>query len=339
MKLKEYQGKELLKKYGIKIPKGQVISSIKTLKKPDKECVVKAQLLTGKRWKSGGIKISEPEQTADTCKRMLENPINGERVEEVLVEEKLAIAKEMYLSITIDRFNQNYLLLYSHHGGSYVEEIIKENPDIIKRLNFTKPDEKELKKIIDTKEIIPIAKRLFDLVKKENALLAEINPLVITDKREFIAADAKIILDDNALNLEKDKLNYVKLEGDIGIIGNGAGLVMATLDTFKQLGGNPACFLDLSGGTGAEIMKKALQAVLANPKVRALFINIFAGITRCDEIANGIVDYLGEENPSVPIIVRMVGTNEQTGRQVLEQKGIKVVESMEDGVKQVLKEI
>ncbi len=339
MKLKEYQGKELLKKYGIKIPKGQVISSIKTLQRPDKECVIKAQLLTGKRWKSGGVKFSEPGQTADICRKILETPVNGEKVEEVLVEERLAIEKEIYLSITIDRFNQDYLLIYSHHGGAYIEETIKKKPNTIKRLNFTKLDEKELRKTINTKEVIAIAKKLFDLVKKENALLAEINPLVMTNKGEFIAADAKIILDDNALNLEKGRLSYVKLEGDIGIVGNGAGLVMATLDTFKQLGGEPACFLDLSGGTGADAMKTALQTVLANPKVKVLFINIFAGITRCDEIANGIIDYLGEEKISVPVVVRMAGTNEQTGRQMLEQKGIKSVESMEEGVKQILREI
>jgi len=270
---------------------------------------------------------------------MLGSKVNGEKVNAVLVEEKLDIAKELYLSITVDRFNQNYVLVFSEKGGMDIEEVARTNPKAVKKINFNELDQNKISKIIHDKKVISFANKLWQIVKKENALLAEINPLVITKNKKYIAVDSKIILDDNALNLKqlRKDLNYVELEGDIGIIGNGAGLVMATLDSVQEFGGKPACFLDLGGGTGPDVVQKAIRKVLSNPKVRTLFINIFAGITKCDDIANGIVEYKKQNKINIPISVRMGGTNEKLGREILEKHKIRVGKSMEEGVKQIVR--
>ncbi len=343
MRLKEYQGKEIFKAYGIPVPESWVISNPspeildKIANAKQKQFVVKAQVLGGKRNKIGGIITADSKEgIREAYNTMAKNRVlQGFR--EVLVETRLDIAKELYLAITIDRFNKNYALIYSETGGVDIEDTARKDGGAIRKANFFELDETVVSAIIKENKIKEIALKLWNIVKEKNALLAEINPLVLTAKGEYVAADSKIIIDENAddFKTKKDRISYVKLGGDIGIIGNGAGLVMATIDTVKQFGGEPACFLDLGGGADAEAMQKAMKTVLSK-KPRALFINIFAGITRCDEIAKGITNYKKENDIRIPVIVRIAGTNEKEGEELLKKEGIIAVKDMEDGIKKAV---
>lgn len=339
MKLLEFEGKNLFKKYDIPIANGVVVNSTSKdmiagilQKVAGRELVVKAQVLSGKRGKAGGIKIVPRDGLSEACRTLLGSQLNGERIDRLLIEEKLDIQEEHYLSIMIDSFNKEYVLLYSKSGGMNVEDAGK---DTAKRINFFDLRINDIRQLISEKELQSIAFNLWKLFKSENCTLAEINPLVHTKSRRYIAADSKVIIDDNAIKLRAPEivdLNYVKLEGDIGIIGNGAGLVMATVDALSHFGGKPACFLDVGGGANPDIIQKSIKKALSNAKLKALFINVFAGITKCDDIASGIMNI----QTKVPIIVRMNGTNEQTGRQILEKAGINVVDSMEAGIKKAI---
>ncbi len=342
MRLKEYQGKEIFREYGIPVPKSWVISSLspevldEIAKSKQKQFVVKAQVLSGKRNRIGGIITADSkDRIQEAYDTMAKNrALQGFR--EVLVETRLDIAKELYLAVTIDRFNKNYVLVYSETGGMDIEDRARKDPGAIRKANFFELD-KTVLAIIKENKIKEIALKLWSIVKEKNALLAEINPLVLTAEGEYVAADSKIVIDENAANskTKKDRISYVELGGDIGIIGNGAGLVMATVDAVKQFGGEPACFLDLGGGAGAETMQKAIKTALSK-KPRALFINIFAGITRCDEIAKGIANYKKGNDVRIPVIVRMAGTNEREGGELLKKEGIIVVKDMEEGVRKAV---
>ncbi len=342
MKLLEFEGKNLFQKYKIPIAAGVVVSSAsedaiaEVLQKvASPECVVKAQVLSGKRGMAGGIKIvqNSADSVAKACRTLLGSQLNMESINKLLVEEKLDIQEESYLAITIDCFNKNYVLLYSKTGGINVED--ETNKSLVKKLNFFELKLDELQKIIPDLGVCAIALKLWELVKTEKCILAEINPLVQTKKGKYIAADSKIIIDDNALKLlpEKIDLNYVELDGNIGIIGNGAGLVMATLDAIAHFGGKPACFLDVGGGANSDIVQKSIKKALSNKKVSTLFINIFAGITQCNEIASGIINAVPK---NIPVVVRIAGTNEQIGRSMLEKAGINVVDTMEMGIKKAI---
>jgi succinyl-CoA synthetase beta subunit len=318
MRLKEYQGKELFRRYGIPVPQGKVITSVQDIKG-----IAKAQVLAGKRGKMGLIKEATPENLKELFKHC----------SEVLVEERLAIEKEFYLALTIDRIEKEIVVLFSEEGGMDIEEGHKVMQYPYGK-GFPKP------------EFIPIIESMHKLMREQDAILVEINPLVLV-KGRLIAADAKIILDDNAphegfgderTGIEQEAasygLSYVGLDGDIAIIGNGAGLVMATLDTITYFGGKAANFLDLGGGADNERMAKALELVTRS-KPRVVFINIFGGITRCDEIAEGLV--AAKERIKVPLVVRMIGTNEREAKIMLTEHGIKSFDSMEECARMAVK--
>jgi len=308
MRLKEFQAKEIFKKYGIKVPTSFLYKN----QDIPKNYLAKAQVLHGKRGKQGLIQ----EATKENIKKL-------QKYGEVLIEEKIEHKKEYYLAITIDRIKKDFIILFSKEGGIEIEELP------IKKFNNIQ----EL-----PKEIQPIAEKLLKIIEEEKATLAEINPLIKKDNK-LIALDAKIILsgkDQPETEIEKiaqeKGINYVELKGDIAIIGNGAGLVMTTLDLIKHFNGKAANFLDIGGGADKNTMETALNIVLKK-QPKKLFINIFGGITRCDEIAKGLVEYKKDNKIEIPIIVRLIGTNEKQGQEILEKNNIKFVTSMEEGAR------
>lgn len=367
MNLKEHQGKKLFSKFNIRVPKGIVINQDDNLDPQIfsdlqvDELVLKAQIPFGKRGKSGGILFANKDDFKTKAQELLAKTIHGFKVNQLWAEEKLSIAKEFYLSITLSRTDKSYMLVFSPEGGVDIEEIAEKTPNKIIKVALKENWEKEFLKKAQplqltekTKQgIIEISKKLQKLANND-VTLAEINPLILTEDQELIAADAKVTLDSNALfrhqeyqvkdkkavGLEEEAkkmgLAYVQLKGDIGIIGNGAGLVMCTLDTIAHFGGKPANFLDIGGGANKEKMTKALKIVLKNPKCRSVFINIFGGITKCNEVAQGIVNYLNENNLDIPATVRLVGTNEKQGQEILKSAGIQFYQDMEKAAMQAV---
>jgi len=349
MKLFEYQAKEIFARYGIPVPPGTVITQPGevdnlSLKYP---VVLKAQVLVGGRGKAGGIKIAgSPQEARAHAEAILGMTIKGERVRALLVAEAVDIEKEYYLAFTVDRSARRVVAVASEAGGVDIEEVARTTPEKIVKapvdpyLGFQPFQARALGRRLGLTgrtltEFAGIAYSLYRLLREEDAELAEINPLALTNGR-LVAIDAKLILDDNAAYRHPDRpadqemtelermakehdLSYVELDGDIAIIGNGAGLVMSTLDMVAHFGGRPANFLDVGGGASTEAMKQALAIATRKPGIRALFVNIFGGITRCDDIARGIV----ENRPSVPMVVRLTGTNEEEGRAILEAQGIR----------------
>ncbi len=345
MKLLEHEGKSIFKKHGIAVPESVVTSSSKDFRElKAKEVVVKAQVLVGGRGKAGGIKTAK-DDVKGIINEVLSMEIKGEKVKEVLVEEKLDIEEELYLSVTVDRASKGLTLLYSSEGGVDIEEVAAKSPDKVLKVQADSLDKIPL-------EVRTIAKKLYEISKELDAELVEINPLVRAGGR-LVAADAKVIIDDNALfrheefrkkekvqtKIEKmaadSGLQYVELEGDIAIIGNGAGLVMSTLDVLDHFGGKPANFLDVGGGASVEKMEDAMEITLTK-KPKGIFINIFGGITRCDEIAKGLVNYAKEKGVKVPMVVRLIGTNEEEGKKILNDAGISSLDSMEGCAKKIV---
>lgn len=358
VKLKEYQGKEIFKKYGIPVPKGVVVSSLDGLEEKIKQLrsadlAVKSQILVAGRKKAGGIKFADRDNIKEVASSLFGTKIKDMKVEELLIEEKLEIDKEYFLSLVIDRSDKAIYLIASLEGGVDIEEVSKTHPEKITKISLADEGqiEKALSKFPNGNEFLTIAKNLYRISKDYDAELVEINPLVKC-KGRLIAADSKIIIDDNSLfrhpefeskigltemeaEAAKYGLNYVELKGDIGVIGNGAGLVMATLDVLDYYGGKAANFLDVGGGASVDRMEKALEIVMTkNPK--KILINIFGGITRCDEIAWGIVNYKKKRSIKIPMVVRMIGTNEREAKEVLEKNGICSMDSMEDAIKKVV---
>ncbi|PIX32163.1 ADP-forming succinate--CoA ligase subunit beta [Candidatus Bathyarchaeota archaeon CG_4_8_14_3_um_filter_42_8] len=374
MKLFEYEAKNILTKYGIPTPNGGLATNpsqahevVSKLKPP---FVVKAQVLVAGRGKAGGIlfsdSIGEVEKDAEKLLRM---QIKGIPVKSVWIEEKIQIKKELYFGITIDRFNQSYVAIASSVGGMEIEEIATKAPEKIihfpinPQQGFHSFHARQMARKMgyagnQLSELGRIFERLYCVGMDYDAELIEMNPLAETVDGKFVAADARIILDDNALfrhqeykkrllegeseltpqeiEATKNDLAYVKLDGDIGVIGNGAGLVMATLDTIQYYGGKPANFLDVGGGAPAEKIAAALKIVLSDPKVKALFINILGGITRCDEVARGILEAEQKIGATKPMVIRLVGTNEEEGKRILTEEGIHVLESMEEAAQRVV---
>jgi len=374
MKLFEYEAKNILTKYGIPTPNGGLATNasqaheVATKLKPP--FVVKAQVLVAGRGKAGGILFAD--SIADVEKateKLLSMQIKGIPVRNVWIEEKVQIKKELYFGITTDRFNQSYVAIASTIGGMEIEEVAAEAPEkiikfpinpqhgfrsfharhIARKMGYAGSQVSELGRIFE---------RLYCVGMDYDAELIEMNPLVETADGKFVAADARIIIDDNALfrhqeykkrllegeselspqeiEAMKNDLAYVKLDGDIGVIGNGAGLVMATLDTIQYYGGKPANFLDVGGGAPAEKIAIALKIVLSDPKVKALFINILGGITRCDEVARGILEAEQKIGATKPMVIRLVGTNEAEGKRILTEAGIHVLESMEEAAQRAV---
>ena len=361
MRLYEFEGKEIFSRYGIKIPRGAVASSPEEVEKAidtvGLPAVLKAQVLVGGRGKAGGIRIARSrEEAVKIAKEMLGSEIRGVKVKRLLIEEAVQIAKEIYLSITIDRSVRKYVILGSLEGGVDIEEIAARKPESIARI-YIEPlvglRSYHVRALSDfmgfsgelASKLGSIVSALYKIMIDYDADLVEINPLALTEGQDLVALDAKITIDDNALYrhqdlaslLEKDPrdmdedeviarkhgFSYVKLEGDIGIMGNGAGLTMASMDLVKLYGGRPASFLDIGGGASRERVKAALTILLRRPDIKSIFINIYGGITRCDEVAMGIVEAIRETESNKKIFVRLVGTREEEGKKILVENGIR----------------
>jgi succinyl-CoA synthetase beta subunit len=354
VKLYEFQAKEVFAGAGIPIPRGRMASTpaeVEAIARDLGRCVVKAQVHVGGRGKAGGIKVvNTPAAARAAAEGMLGKPLKGLIVHHVLVEEALPIASEYYLSVIIDRTTKRPVMIASAMGGVDIEEVAASTPEKIARLVIDPaygPLGFELRRLSEgagfdpraSRGVMDIATRLYHVFATTDASLAEINPLVVTDQGAVIAADAKYDVDDNALyrqqalagyreESEEDEIeaeahrrgvNYVRLPGgDIGIIGNGAGLVMSTLDLVTRHGGKPANFLDVGGGASAESVREALSIVLMDPNVKGVLFNIFGGITRGDLVAQGILDAVGTMDIKVPMVVRMAGTRAKEGLALLE---------------------
>ncbi len=373
MKLFEFEAKNILKNYNIPIPQGNIASSVEEAAeiagKLGGTVVLKSQVLISSRGKSGGIVfVSNATEARKSAQALIGNAIRGNRVDRLLVEQKLDITRELYTSVTIDRSARRYVVLASTEGGVDIEEVAQTAPEkIIKHQvdplsGFRSKDALEMLDSFgmnqeDTAMVADILAAMYQLATSYDAELVEINPLVKTASGAFAAADARIIIDDNAIFRHpefKDKslirpedtaleaearrqgLIYVELDGEIGIIGNGAGLVMATLDLVHLFGGKPANFLDIGGGAQAEVVKQALMLVMSKPEVKAVLVNILGGITRCDLVAQGVVTALGESEIKKPIAVRMMGTNEEEGTRILSKAGINSYPNLEEAIKKVL---
>lgn len=347
MKLHEYEAKSIFCDFGIPIPRGQKVTTpaqaYQAADEINEDVVLKAQILVGGRGKAGGIQFAKDADEAEKVARdLLALTIKDLPVKTLLLEEKLQIEKELYLGMTIDRGSQQAVIMMSSEGGVDIEEVARETPEKIVThhlhpLQAFYPY--QARQLIDglglaNSYVNPLSQfilKLYRVFTEKDAEIAEINPLVITPKGIF-AADAKLIIDDDALfrqrsfQKEMERMPYVELEGSIGCIVNGAGLAMSTMDTLKEFGGEPANFLDIGGGASAEVMEEALKRVVVHPGVKVILINILGGITRCDEIARGILKVL--EKMEVPVVVRLRGTNEEEGLRLLQDAGLQVESSM-----------
>ncbi len=377
MDLFEYQGKQLFADHGVPIQQGRVATTPQEARAIAAEfiaagkpgVVIKAQVKVGGRGKAGGVKLaSTPDEAQEKAERILGMDIKGHTVRSVLVAEDIDIAQEYYLSFLLDRADRTFLSLCSVEGGVEIEEVARTNPEALARIPvspLTGADAAKAAEIVAAGRLpeearagaAGLAERLWDVFTGEDATLVEVNPLVLTGDGRVIALDAKVTLDDNAAfrhdwgqfadpgaadpleaRAKEKHLNYVKLDGQVGIIGNGAGLVMSTLDVVayagEEFGGvRPANFLDIGGGASAEVMANGLEIVLADPSVRSVLVNVFGGITSCDAVANGIVSAIGMlsaggEEVDRPIVVRLDGNNAAEGRRILEEAKIAVVEQV-----------
>ncbi len=353
MKLHEYQSKQIFSKYGIPIPRGHVASTAREARQIAEELggrvVIKAQVLVGGRGKAGGIRLAKsPKEAEDLATMLLGMEIKGLPVSKVLVDEAVGIAKEIYLGITNDRAARKPVMMASSAGGVDIEEVAAQTPEKIIKihidplLGLRDYQSRDMAVSIDLprenwRAFGEIAAGLWRVYQENDATLAEINPLVVTSDQRLLALDGKMMIDDNALfrhadlnemrdlgaedplevEARKYGLSYINLDGSVGCMVNGAGLAMATMDIIKLCGGEPANFLDIGGGASAEKVAAALRIILADKKVKAVLFNIFGGITRCDEVARGVLSALGEVKTQVPMVARLVGTNAEEGLQLL----------------------
>jgi succinyl-CoA synthetase beta subunit len=353
MRLPEHEAKEILKAYGIPVPAGAVIRSpgelAPHLASFSGDLVLKAQVPVAGREKAGGIVITRKDQAVARAGDLFGKEIGGFPVKEILAEERLEIQKEFYLSIAVDRSSRQPLVLFAESGGVEIEAVAKERPEAVRRLTVS-PLLSEippfaLRDLLGglAKDLSPVANRLYRIFREKDAVLAEVNPLAATPGGIF-AADAKIIVDDSALARQKREkgraqterereaeargFSYVDLDGDIGVIGNGAGLTMSTIDLIALYGGRAANFLDVGGGADRERVKHAVRLVAGLPPVKVIVLNILGGITRCDEVARGILD----AGISQKVMVRLAGVNEEEGRRLLASRGYTMFETMDEAV-------
>jgi succinyl-CoA synthetase beta subunit len=357
LKLLEYQAKEVLASLGIAIPPGIVARTPEEAASAFDELgpvAVKAQVPVGGRGKAGGIKLARTRDEArDAAEQIIGMDIKGFQVPLVYCEALLDIAREIYLGFTVDRDARADILLLSSKGGMDIEQVAEESPEAVARLYpnpWRGPLDFELAQLVyDTglgehaSPLVSTMKKLYRAIPDYDALTAEINPLVVTHAGEVVAGDAKLEIDDNAawrhkdleqkygaviegdpyeIEAKKRGLTYVSLDGDVGIVGNGAGLCMSTLDLVQRAGGRPANFCDIGGGAKAEVVENALAVILMNPKVKGVLINVFGGITRGDEVAKGIVTARDNLKMRLPLVVRLSGTRMEEGRAILLQNGI-----------------
>ncbi|MBA7518186.1 Succinate--CoA ligase [ADP-forming] subunit beta [subsurface metagenome] len=373
MKVHEYQAKEIFKKYGIPTPKEKMCQTIDEViiaaaKEIGIPCVIKAQVMVGGRGKAGGIKVAKNEnELKDYAEKILGMEIKGIPVKKVLVSEAVSIASEAYLGIINDRTTKKTVMMACKEGGVEIEEIAKQRPEAIYKvyadplvgLMSHKAREiglflyKEPKRAF---ECASITEKLYRLFIELDSSLAEINPLVVDTSGKLIALDAKLNFDDNGLYRHPDvesmrdresedenellareqDLSYVKLSGNIGCVVNGAGLAMATMDLVKHFGGEPANFLDIGGSSSPEKVKNALEILLKDKNVKVIFFNIFGGITRCDDVANGILQAKKDLNIKQPIIARLTGTNEDKAMEILKEAGLIFTQTMDQGAKKAI---
>ena len=357
MKLLEYQAKEVLASLGISIPPGRVA---RTPEEAAAACAslgpvaVKAQVPVGGRGKAGGIKLAQtPDEARAAAQKIIGMDIKGFKVPLVYCEAALDIAREIYLGFTVDRDARSNILMLSAKGGMDIEQVAEESPESIARLYpnpWRGPLDFELNGLVFdaglgelSRPLVAMIKKLYRAIPDLDAVTAEINPLVVTRANEIVAGDAKLEIDDNAMYRHRDLedrygsvvegdpyeveakkrgLTYVSLDGDIGIIGNGAGLCMSTLDLVQRAGGRAANFCDIGGGAKAEVVENALAVILMNPRVSGVLMNVFGGITRGDEVAKGLVTARDNLHMTLPLVVRMSGTREEEGRAILKQNGI-----------------
>jgi succinyl-CoA synthetase beta subunit len=354
--LYEYQGKELFRRFGIPTSEGRLATTPAEARGAAEELggqvVVKAQVLTGGRGKAGGVKLAEGSEEAErTAEEILGLDIGGHVVRKVWIENASGIAKEYYLSVTFDRGAKQALFMLTTEGGVEIEEVAATHPDALARLHVDPLEgfqPYQARRLIygagiddpnEQKQVLDIVGKLYRCFVESDAMLCEINPLIVTPESEVRALDSKFTVDDNALYKHPDVaemrdleayppeeraarekgVTYVKLDGEVGILGNGAGLVMSTLDVIALAGGRPANFCDLGGGGDAQGVVDALEVISADPQVRSILFNIFAGITRCDVVAQGILQALSQIQIDHPIVVRFDGTNAEEGRALLEE--------------------
>src|SRR5271167_252633 len=353
MDLLEYQGKQLFARHGLRVSSGEAVTTVEDAVRVADEVgypvVIKAQVLIGGRGKAGGVKLAaNAEEARKHATNILGMDIHGHTVRTLWIERASDIATEYYASVLLDRSAKKPLVIFSVEGGVDIEEVAEKTPEkLIRRhvdplAGLSREEAVEIAAdggadadVVDG--VADALQALYEVWLEEDATLAEINPLIVTPAREVKALDAKVSLDGNALyrhpenqtlsdsenedpierRAQEEGVQYVKLDGDIGILGNGAGLVMSTLDVVAQAGGSPANFLDAGGGSDAEKIKQAVELILANDAVKAVLFNIFGGITRCDEVARGLIAAFEEIKPSVPFVVRLDGTNDVEGRRLL----------------------
>ena len=372
MKLHEYQSKQIFSKYGVPIPKGRVAATSAEARSIAEELggrvVIKSQVLVGGRGKGGGIRLAkDPREAEEVANQILAMEIKGLPVRKVLVDEASNIKNEIYLGITNDRAARKPVIMASAAGGVEIEEVARVTPEKIIKvhvdplLGLKDYQARDIAAGIDLprehwKMFGQITQGLWRAYMECDATLAEINPLVITGDNHLIALDGKMVLDDNALfrhpdlaelrdldieapaevEARKYGLSFIKLDGDIGCMVNGAGLAMTTMDIIKLFGGEPANFLDIGGGAGADKVAAAMRIILSDPNVKAVLFNVFGGITRCDEVARGILVALDEVKPKVPMVVRLVGTNAEEGRKLLENAKMITAETLADAAKKAV---
>ncbi len=353
MDLLEYQGKQLFAKHGVPVPKGRPAKTVEEALAAAEEvgypCVVKAQVLVGGRGKAGGIKVAnDGDEAREHAEAILGMDIKGLTVEELYIEAASDIDEEYYAAFVFDRSAKKPMAMFSKMGGMDVEEVAETDPEAMRMVHvdpligFQDFHARRLafEAGIPADVIRPVGAllaRLYDAFVAEDAMLVEVNPLLVTKDRDVVALDSKVTIDVSALYRHPESqefrsevgvdpqermarergLTYVALDGNIGILGNGAGLVMSTLDVVAQAGGEPANFLDAGGGSKAEAITQAVEVILSNHNVTAVLFNIFGGITRCDEVAKGLIEAFAQIKPSVPFVVRLDGTNDEEGRALL----------------------
>ncbi|MHC4354468.1 MAG: ADP-forming succinate--CoA ligase subunit beta [Planctomycetota bacterium] len=369
MKIHEYQARELLEQYGIPVPKGDLARTAEQAGKAAAglggEVVVKGQVLTGGRGKAGAIKVVSSQAEAEAAARkILGMSVKGFTVEQVLVTERLDIEAEYYVAITVDRQSKAAILIISAAGGMDIEEIAESEPEKIRRFAMSTDNAEDMDEWLSDSfadralldQAVNIAQNMNRLFREKDCSLVEINPLAVTAQGQLIAADAKIVFDDNGVPQHADLaelrnaeeytadeieareagLSFVSLSGEIGCMVNGAGLAMATMDCIKLAGGSPANFLDVGGSSNPQKVLDAMRILLRNDQLKVILVNIFGGITRCDDVAQGILWARDQLGITLPIVIRLIGTNGEKGREMLSEAGLIATRRMSDAVEEAV---
>jgi succinyl-CoA synthetase beta subunit len=372
LKIHEYQARDIYAQYGMPVPRSEVVTTPADARRVAEEIgglvVVKAQVHVGGRGKAGGVKLAKTSEEAEAAaKAILGMDIKGLTVEKVLVADAVDIESEYYAGIIVDRQTKKPVFMVSAAGGIDIEEVARETPEKIHKLvvdpaeGLTEEEARDLAAKLDERpqvvsQLADVIGKLYDAFVGSDASLAEINPLVVTPDERVLAIDAKINIDDNALYRHEDiaamrdpssetdelrkarelGLSYVKLDGNVGCIVNGAGLAMTTMDVIKHYGGEPANFLDIGGSSNPQKVVTALEIITSDPNVKSILINIFGGITRCDDVAKGLVQALTETSIDLPIVARLTGTNEEEAREILAEHELVTAETMDEAVEKAV---